>query len=163
MTAAFDALLLNEHANMFKYAQHLTRRRDRAEELMQDTYVRALSCQHLFQIGTDFSGWLAVVMRHLFIDQIKKNKRSHVVVDSDLADTVLAYTVDDPSRIVEARDAIRHLDDLPADTRNLLLMSVEGIPLEVMAQNQGVAVGTIKSRIHRGRSAFHRVLGDVPA
>ena len=164
MTDAFDALLLNEQANMFKYARHLTRRKDRAEELVQDTYVRALNCQHLFQMGTDFSGWLAVVMRHLFLDQIKKSKRSYVVIDSALADTVLAYAVDDPCRIVEARDAIRHLDDLPAATRTLLLMSSEGIPLEDMAKSQGVPLGTVKSRINRGREMFHRILGDqVPA
>jgi len=158
MTAAFANLLVAERRSLIQFAMRLVRRKDDAEDLVQETICRALENEHRFAAGTNLRAWLFVILRNLFCSQGRKAGR--LIADSDGILTMHLPAKEDQAASLEAKDALSHLDDLVEDQREVLWASVNGVTLEDMAARHGVPIGTIKSRISRGRATLHRVLGD---
>lgn len=153
MTAAFNASLLSERSHLSQFAMYLAKGRD-AEDLVQDTLLKALENEGRFD-GANLRGWLFTILRNTFFSRGRKHGRTLSVADwlltqhtSDAIDAVAAF---------EARDALKHLDELPAGTRELLILAVD-TTIEDLAAKYGVPTGTIKSRLNRARAALHRVV-----
>jgi RNA polymerase sigma-70 factor (ECF subfamily) len=141
-----------------RYARALTRDSDVADDLVQDTLVRALRSQKLF-LGGDLRAWLYTILTNL-----NRNRRRSLARQPNM--TVLLDTESEPSGTeAEGRDIARALDTLQEDQRAaLLLVVLEGLSYRDVANIQGVPIGTVMSRLARARAQMRAVLdGQRPA
>jgi RNA polymerase sigma-70 factor (ECF subfamily) len=147
-----------------RYARALTRNPDRADDLLQDTLVRALDKQHLWQPGTNLRAWLFTLMHNQNINAIRRNEPLKSSVDID--DTAIALTaVSDTQAASKLAELDRALGKLPQNQRAvILLIGLEGMSYEEAAAVLKVAIGTIRSRLSRGREALRRLMdGETTA
>jgi RNA polymerase sigma-70 factor, ECF subfamily len=143
------------------YAMSLTRVRDGADDLVQDTVVKALAGRHSFQPGTNLAAWLFRIQRNEFISGIRR-KRPTVPVDTKISNK-LSYPAFQESGLV-MREFGSAFAKLAQTQREALLLAVlEGMPYEVIAEHTGVSVGTVKSRVSRGRDTLERLLLESEA
>lgn len=143
------------------YAISLTRDRDAADDLVQDTVIKALANRESFQPGTNLPAWLFRIQRNEFISGLRR-LRPTVPVDTQIAES-LSHQPHQESRLV-MREFMTAFGKLAPTQREAILLAVmEGQSYEVIAANTGVSVGTVKSRISRGRDVLERLLldGDV--
>jgi RNA polymerase sigma-70 factor (ECF subfamily) len=141
-----------------RYARALTRDSDIADDLVQDTLVRALRSEKLF-LGGDLRAWLYTILTNL-----NRNRRRSLARQPNM--TVLLDTESEPSGTeAESRDIARALDTLQDDQRAVLLLVVlEGLSYRDVANIQGVPIGTVMSRLARARAQMRAVLeGQRPA
>jgi RNA polymerase sigma-70 factor (ECF subfamily) len=141
------------------YALSLTRDRDAADDLVQDTVVKALQGRRSFQQGTNFPAWLFRIQRNEFISGLRR-QRPTVPVDTEISQ-MLSHPAHQESSLV-MREFVAAFAKLASTQREALLLAVlEGLPYEDIAQRTGVSVGTVKSRISRGRDMLELLLlGD---
>ncbi|MDP2331858.1 MAG: sigma-70 family RNA polymerase sigma factor [Reyranella sp.] len=141
------------------YALSLTRDRDRADDLVQETVVKSLAGRQSFRPGTNLAAWLFRIQRNEFISGLRR-QRPTVCLDEATANKLSHEPAQDSGLIMrEFTRAFRFLND---GQREALLLSVlEGWSYQQIAALSGVSVGTVKSRISRGRAALDRMLtGD---
>jgi len=138
-----------------RYARTLVHNIPDADDLVQDSLVRGLSRIHLFQPGTNLKSWLLSILHNIFVDQMRKAKRSREFAK---ALTLMEEgTVTRPNQFhrIELRETDKALSELPAGQRSTLLMiSCEGLNYAETAVATGVQIGTVRSRLSRGRSAL---------
>jgi RNA polymerase sigma-70 factor, ECF subfamily len=130
---------------------------DRADDLVQETLLRAWGNMSSFQPGTNMSAWLFTILRNLFRSEYRKRRREVEDVDGSYAETLTSLPEQNGRlEIVEFRDA---LTLLPSEQReSLILVGASGFSYEEAAQICGCAVGTIKSRVNRARSRLAEIL-----
>jgi len=141
------------------YALSLTHNRDCAENLVQQASLNALVGRESFRPGTNFGAWIFRIQRNEFITQLRREQRLAKTVD---ADTVLATPPAQENRLIlcDFMTAFRRLSR--GSRQALLLAKVAGYSYEEIAHHAGIAEGTVKSRIGRGREALERLLaGDA--
>ena len=139
------------------FAMSLTRNRDHAEDLVQDTIVRALTAAHQFQADSNLKAWMFTILRNLHCDQYRKKQ---VPVQS-LDDTPGYEPSIQPCQEVrlELGDLQSGLQRLSEKSRNaLLLVSADGLTYQEAAELCNCAEGTIKSRVSRARRELQRIL-----
>jgi RNA polymerase sigma-70 factor (ECF subfamily) len=147
-----------------QYAYALTHDRERRDDLVQACLLRALEKQSLWQPGTDLRAWLFTLMHHHFISEVRRSVRSPVVSVPFLAEWQHAAAPTSPDGRLTLRDFARALDRLPFDQRAaLLLVGLEGLTYEEVADILRVPVGTVKSRLWRARSTIRRALEGADA
>ncbi len=151
---------LAEHiAALRRYARALLGDRIEADDLVQDCLARALSRAHLWRAGTDLRAWLFTILHNLHINNLR-SRRAHVAANEDLnygrSARAMAAPPDQDARL-ELRDLERALDRIPDEQRQvLLLVGMEGMSYDEAARVVGVPIGTIMSRVARGRDALRR-------
>ena len=140
------------------YALALTHDRDRADDLVQQTAVKALVGRKSFRPGTNFGGWLFRIQRNEFISGLCRLRPT--VCFDDISTNTLSHPPHQESGLVmrEFMGAFRHL--APGTRQALLLAAVEGHSYKQIATPAGISVGTVKSRISRGRVALQQMLAD---
>jgi RNA polymerase sigma-70 factor (ECF subfamily) len=155
----FNASLKDTLPRLRVYALSLTHDRDRAENLVQQASLNALVGRESFRPGTNFGAWIFRIQRNEFITQLRREQRTVATVD---AETVLATPPAQENRLV-IREFMAAFRQLSRGSRQaLLLAKVMGHSYEEIASQTGVAEGTVKSRIWRGRDALERLLaGDA--
>ena len=123
---------------------------DRADDLVQDTLVRALANVHRFEPGTNLNAWLFTILRNLFHSEYRKRRRE--VEDADGSYAATLRTAPDQHAHLDFEDLRAALAKLPQDQREaLLLVGAQGFAYDDAAAICGCAVGTIKSRVNRAR------------
>jgi RNA polymerase sigma-70 factor, ECF subfamily len=134
-----------------RYALKLTRDRAAADELLQECLVRALAAQHRWQEGTNLRAWLFTIMHNFHVTGIRRSVRDGALVALEDVETKLAQAaVQDHG--LEMRDVSRAMRTLTKDQRDAVcLITIEGWSYERVASYSGVPVGTIRSRLSRGR------------
>jgi RNA polymerase sigma-70 factor, ECF subfamily len=142
-----------------RYARALTRDTDTADDLVQDTLVRALRSQHLFH-GGDVRKWLYTILTNLNRNRLRSLARRPQALPLDEFDAAAATGPESG-----ARDIGRALDALTDDQRSaLLLVVLEGLSYREVADVQGVPIGTVMSRLARARAHVKSFLdGERPA
>jgi RNA polymerase sigma-70 factor (ECF subfamily) len=158
----FSNLVEAEIPRLRRYARSLTRNEHTADDLVQDCLVRGLSKQHLWVEGTDLRAWLFTIMHNQYVNSVRRAVRQGSEVE--VSDTEPSLTrVANQSHRLELRDLDRALALLPEEQRSvILLVGLEGMAYEAVAQVVGVPVGTVRSRLSRGREALRRLMGMVP-
>ena len=152
-------LVEQEIPRLRRYARALTHATDRADDLVQDTLVRALSKLHLWQPGTDLRAWLFTIMHHQFVNSVRREARERTTVDIDHVSSTLTATTD-PTGRRQLIELDRALALLPNEQREvILLVGLEGLPYESIAQILGVPLGTVRSRLSRGRERLRELMG----
>jgi RNA polymerase sigma-70 factor (ECF subfamily) len=141
------------------YAMSLTRDRDRADDLVQDTVVKALVNRESFQPGTSLPGWLFTIQRNEFITGLRRARhRDHADID-DIAESAFSAPGNQDAR-ADLRDAMRAFFRLPERQRDALrLVGIEGERYEDAAAMLGVPLGTVKAAVSRGRAAMAAEVG----
>jgi RNA polymerase sigma-70 factor (ECF subfamily) len=135
--------------------------RTRADDLVQDTLVRAWGAIDRFERGTNLNAWLFTILRNLYYSEHRKRQREVADPEGSYAAT-LAIAPDQPSRL-DYEDMRAALARIPADQREaLLLVAAEGLSYEDVAQITGVAIGTVKSRVNRARVRLAALLDHTP-
>lgn len=130
---------------------------DRADDLVQDTLVRALSHIDSFEKGTNLNAWLFTILRNLFHSEYRKRRRE--VEDADGVYSAKLATQPDQHSRLDFSDFREALAQLPPDQREaLLLVGASGFSYEEAADICGCAVGTIKSRVNRARVRLSALL-----
>jgi len=174
--AAFETVAREHAPRLFRLAVRLTGRREDAEDLVQETLVRALPKLRGFEGRARLSTYLIRALSNLWKNRLRSRKRSRIVewfrnagVDDDERESVLDPPDRAPSpldrleaadRAAEVRQAVEQLD--PVLRLTLLLREVEEMSYEEIAETTGVPVGTVRSRLARARDDLRRRLGDEP-
>lgn len=156
MTGDFHADLKSLLPRLRVYALSLTRDRDRADDLVQETVVKALSGQHSYRPGTNFGAWLFRIQRNEFISGLRR-ARPTVCLD-DVISNALSHPPHQESGLI-MREFLGAFHRLAHGQREALLLAVlEGYPYARIAEHCGVSIGTIKSRISRARMSLEASL-----
>jgi RNA polymerase sigma-70 factor, ECF subfamily len=145
-----------------RYARALTRDVVAADDLVQDCLARALGKLHLWQEGTDLRAWLFTILHNQYVNQVRRAVREGVVVGLSETEPMLTRAPHQGKRL-ELRDLERAIARLPEEQRSvILLVGLEGMRYEEVAEILDVPVGTVRSRLSRGREALRRLMGIVP-
>jgi RNA polymerase sigma-70 factor (ECF subfamily) len=130
---------------------------DRADDLVQETLLRALANIESFQPGTNMSAWLFTILRNLFRSEYRKRRREVEDADGSYAETLKSQP--EQTSKVEFNEFRAALSKLPDDQREaLILVGASGFSYEEAAEICGCAVGTIKSRVNRARTRLSQLL-----
>ncbi|MBM3220285.1 MAG: sigma-70 family RNA polymerase sigma factor [Candidatus Rokubacteria bacterium] len=143
---------------LYNFALYLTRSTAEADDLVQETYLRAFRFSHRFQPGTHLRAWLFQILRNTFFTFYRIRDREAAVAEDGVPDWDVPMFHDAPDEDGVATethtDLERAMRRLPEDFRTVLLLAeVEGLPLEEVARVMSCPVGTVKSRIFRGEEA----------
>ena len=134
----------------------------RADDLVQETFVKAWANQGKFRPGTNFTAWLFTILRNQFYSDLRKTRREIEDVDGTHAGQMT--TPSDQEDASTLKVVWERLGNLPAAQRQaLLLVGAEGHTYEEAATKLGCQVGTVKSRVSRARSSLLDTLGSVVA
>ncbi len=153
---------------LYRGALRLTRNPDQAEDLVQDTYLRALRYQHSYQTGTNMKAWLFAIMRNLFWDRFKGGRPEDLSLDEDgdfpLYERLKDDTAKPESDVLDklaAKEVVAAVEKLPPLHREVvLLVDVEGFAYKDAAEVLGIPIGTVMSRLHRARQQLQKHLYD---
>jgi RNA polymerase sigma-70 factor (ECF subfamily) len=130
---------------------------DRADDLVQETLLRAWANLNSFEPGTNMSAWLFTILRNLFRSEYRKRRRE--VADSEGTYAETLKTQPEQTSRVEFEEFRTALAKLPADQREaLILVGASGFSYEEAAGICGCAVGTIKSRVNRARTRLAELM-----
>ncbi|HEX7908728.1 MAG TPA: sigma-70 family RNA polymerase sigma factor [Paraburkholderia sp.] len=156
---------LIEHVpRLRRYARALIHNNDLADDLVQDTLERALSRTEMFKAGTDLRAWLFTIMHNVFANQARKSsaRAVHVSVDDEnFVETEFAVTADQ-TRCLEIRDLDYALQRLPAEQREVvLLVGLEEMSYADVALALDVPIGTVMSRLARGRERLRSLMAGT--
>jgi len=157
----FTSAALSHIDSLYGTALRLTRRAADAEDLVQDTYLKAFRSAHQFEPGTNLKAWLFTILHNTFRNVRRHDGRSPVDVDSDAVERAPNAGPADqsPEQILSRRtldaDLQAALDDLPEAFRQAVwLRDVEELTYAEMAKVLDIPMGTVMSRISRGRRAL---------
>ena len=158
---------------LFSTALRMTRNRSDAEDLVQETYIKGWRSFHTFQDGTNLRAWLFRIMTNTFINKYNAKKRKGTEVELDDVEELFLYkrlgSIDQSQLGSSAEDQMLELftDDevknaleaLPEDFRMPVLLSdVDGFSYKEIAEMLEIPIGTVMSRLHRGRKAMQKML-----
>lgn len=161
---AFKAELSRVIPHLRAFGRSLSGNRDLADDLVQETLLKAWAARIRFQAGTNMRAWTFIILRNLFLSQMRR-ARFKGEWDDLTASRVLAAPAGQEHH-VELGDMQRALMHLPQPQREaLILVGAGGFAYEEAAEICGCAVGTIKSRVARGRVALETLLteGKLPS
>ena len=150
---------------LYNFAMYLTRNPPDADDLVQETYLRAFRFSHRFEPGTHLRAWLFQIMRNTFLTFYRLREREAAIAEDGVPDwnvPMFHDAPDDDGRAMETHtDLERAMRRLPEEFRTVLLLAeVEGLPLEEVAQVMACPVGTVKSRIFRAKERLRGLLRD---
>jgi len=145
-----------------RYARALTREVTAADDLVQDCLTRALSKVHLWQKGTDLRAWLFTILHNQYVNNVRRAVREGSAVGLSDNEPSLT-TLPNQAKRLELRDLQRAIAKLPEEQRAvILLVGLEGMRYEEVAKVLDVPVGTIRSRLSRGREMLRQLMGITP-
>ncbi|HLT23653.1 MAG TPA: sigma-70 family RNA polymerase sigma factor [Ignavibacteria bacterium] len=158
------------HMNLLhNYAYRMTGNQLDADDLVQETYLRAFRFFHKFEKGTNCKAWLFRIMKNLFINKYRKNQKEPGKVDYDdvenFFDTIKSDRVESTdlqeklfSNLLDD-DMVNALNSLPDDFKTVVILcDIEGLSYEEIAEFVQCPIGTVRSRLHRGRKLLQQKL-----
>jgi RNA polymerase sigma-70 factor (ECF subfamily) len=164
----FGELAMPLFDSLYNFARWIARDSDDAEDLVQETYLKALRSFASFQPGTNFRAWIFQILRNTFLSsRTKFERRMTEALDSDEGEPELAVDTETPETILINRSDSqllqRAIDDLPVHYREtLLLCEVEEMSYQEIAEILSIPIGTVMSRLARARKAVRESLGRTP-
>ena len=158
---------------LFSTALRMTRNRSDAEDLVQETYIKGWRSFHTFEKGTNLRAWLFRIMTNTYINKYNAQKRKGTEVELDDIEELFLYkrlgSIDQSQLSSSAEDQMLNLftddevknalESLPEDFRvPVLLSDVDGFAYKEIAEMLEIPIGTVMSRLHRGRKAMQKML-----
>ena len=156
-TATFREALLAEIPNMRAFALSLTGKADRADDLVQETLMKAWAAHQSFVENSNMRAWLFTILRNVYFTELRRKRRE--VEDAEGQHASSIAVAGEQSAHLDMSDFQIALARLPPDQREVLtLVGASGFSYEEAAEICGVAVGTIKSRLNRARARLASIL-----
>ena len=170
---AFTADAMQYAPQLFSTALRMTRNRSDAEDLVQETYIKGWRSFHTFQEGTNLRAWLFRIMTNTYINKYNAQKRKGTEVELDDIEELFLYkrlgSIDQSQLSSSAEDQMlelftddevkKALESLPEDFRiPVLLSDVDGFSYKEISEMLEIPMGTVMSRLHRGRKAMQKML-----
>jgi RNA polymerase sigma-70 factor, ECF subfamily len=161
---AFEELAVPLFDRLYNFAHWLTRNREEAEDLVQETYAKALKGFSSFRLGTDFRAWMFRILRNTFLTSRTGLRATMTLsLDSEEEKPALAAENDTPETILIERSNRQQvqsaIDDLPAHFREILLLcEVEEMSYQEIAETLSIPIGTVMSRLSRARKTLRDAL-----
>ena len=163
-TATFQTRLMDLQANLLNFAYMLTSNRDDAYDLLQDTTLKALDNSDKYVENTNFKGWVFTIMRNIFINNYRRVARSATVIDrtEDLYHLNLSQDsgIDSPEGSFAAQEITAAINEFPEKYRVPFSMHVAGYKYNEIADEMGLPLGTVKSRIFFARQQLQERFSD---
>jgi RNA polymerase sigma-70 factor (ECF subfamily) len=162
--AGFEELAMPLFDSLYNFARWLVHNSNDAEDLVQETYLKALRSFGSFQPGTNFRAWIFQILRNTFLTSCSKlERRMTVAMDSEEGGPELAVDTETPETILMNRSnsqlVQRAIDDLPVHYREtLLLCEVEEMSYQEIAEILSIPIGTVMSRLARARKAVREIV-----
>jgi RNA polymerase sigma factor (sigma-70 family) len=162
-----DAMFLKEFMplidSLYNFAFRLTLDEDDANDLVQDTYLKAYRFIESYEIGTNAKAWLYRILKNTFINEFRRKSKEPAKVDYQEVETFynsddVEYEMTTDLRVESVQDLIgdevaNALNALPVDFRTaIILCDIEGFTYEEMAKILDIPIGTVRSRLHRARN-----------
>lgn len=159
----FDREFMPHVDSMYNFAFRLTNDEDDANDLMQDTYLKAFRFINSFEEGTNAKAWLFRILKNSFINDYRRRSKEPSKVDYQDVETT--YNSDEDAEVAHTTDLRAEsvqdmigdeiamaLNSLPVDFRTVIILcDVEGFTYEEMAKILDIPIGTVRSRLHRAR------------
>lgn len=163
---SFEQEALPQLDTLFRTANHLTQDTTQAEDLVQETMLKAYRAWHQFSHGTNVRAWLLTILRHTFFDQYHKSVRAGETVDFSAVEEFTVFEgmqhADPERRFYDQLlddEILKAIDTLPESFREVLVLSdIEGLTYSDIANVLGVPLGTVKSRLSRARQILQVIL-----
>ncbi len=157
-----DVAAIEYMDNLYRYAMVLTRNRSEAEDLVQETYVRAIRAMGSLRADSNIKSWLYTILRNIWLNQLRKHYSAPEMVGVDL-DDVIVETSKDPHQVyVDTlyREQLRAaIHQLPVDFREIIVLrEYEELSYQEIAGLLGCPVGTVMSRLARARIKLRALL-----
>ncbi|MFQ5684314.1 MAG: sigma-70 family RNA polymerase sigma factor [Candidatus Binatia bacterium] len=173
LKAEFEKVALPHLSHLYTAAFYLSRNESEAEDLVQEVYLRAFRFFHKFTPGTNCKAWLLTILRNLFINRYREKKREPDMVDLEKIDQAYESLMaqhensekNNPENLFFFRlmdhEVQEALKELPEEYRTtVILVDVEELSYEEAAEVMECAVGTVRSRLSRGRKMLQVSLRD---
>jgi RNA polymerase sigma factor (sigma-70 family) len=156
MTAIeFNHRLTSLQDNLHYFAMTLTSNSEEAKDLVQDTYVKALTNRDKFEDNTNLKAWTFTIMKNTFINNYRRNLRTNAIIDTteDLYFLNLPKEsgIPSPESQISLKDIQKRVDMLDADQKIPFEMHTQGYKYKEIADKLQISIGTVKSRIFFGR------------
>ncbi|MBI4548408.1 MAG: sigma-70 family RNA polymerase sigma factor [Ignavibacteriae bacterium] len=156
---------------LYNYALRMTANPDDASDLIQETYLKAYRFWDKYEKGTNIRAWLFRIMKNSYINRYRKESKEPETLDYDDIQNfynTIRYEATDPNDLQEKifgglleDDIARAIESLPEDFRTVVILSdIEGLSYEEIAEFVDCPVGTVRSRLHRGRKMLRAKLFD---
>lgn len=167
---SFEREALPHMDALYRTALRMTKNENDAEDLVQETFAKAYRFWDKFEKGTNARAWLFKIMTNIFINEYRSKSRAPVSVNVDDIDDNFLYgqlaatgPSDDPEKQFFAKifddDVKKAIEDLPDDFRMVVILSfLEGFSYQEIAEICDLQLGTVKSRLHRGRKLLQKKL-----
>lgn len=167
--AQFESTMLPYMDVLYSYAYYLCGEREQANDLLQETYLKAFRFFQKFEQGTNAKAWLYRIMRNTYINEYRRVKRIPELVEYD--EHISSYHMlpgvhgNDLRDVIDARmfddDVANAISSLPEKFKSVVVLrDVEDLPYEEIAEALEIPVGTVRSRLHRARTIlFERLKG----
>jgi RNA polymerase sigma factor (sigma-70 family) len=158
-----DNFKIYDHkASLTTFAINFTRNEEDANDLVQDTMYRAMTYRNLYREGTNLQGWLYTIMRNVFINNYRKSTRRSSLIDT--CDDLNSLQLSGSASFNKAEDKFLN-DDLNKALKNLpstfyvpFIKYFEGFKYHEIAEELGIPIGTVKTRIHYARQVLKKDL-----
>ena len=172
LAARFTAEAMQYTNQLYSAALRYTKNPHDAQDLVQDTYAKAFTSFHQFELGTNLKAWLYRILTTTFINNYRKEQRRPQVSDSEVEDWQLhaaASHTSDQGKSAEDEvlenlpdgDVKRALEEIPEEFRMVVYYAdVEGYSYKEIAEILEIPAGTVMSRLHRGRKLLRNLLAD---
>lgn len=160
----FKKRLVGLQGNLLNFAYQLTSNREQAQDLLQDTTLKALDNEEKYVDNVNFKGWVFTIMRNIFINNYRQNVRKATVVDQTEDLYHLNISQDSGLSSPEGSYAVKEIsvamNAFPEEYRVPFSMFVAGYKYNEIADQLGLALGTVKSRIFFTRKRLREILHD---
>jgi RNA polymerase sigma factor (sigma-70 family) len=155
-----NAALLAEIPRLRRYARAMLGNRAAADDLVQDTLERAWARCALWRAGSDLRAWLFSIMHNLRVDQLRRPNLPTHSIDEDDFEVPTRATQNDRLEVRDLESALRQLPDEQREV--LLLVALEELSYAEVADTLGIPLGTVMSRLARGRERLRLLMEDRP-
>ncbi|QQS44865.1 MAG: sigma-70 family RNA polymerase sigma factor [Acidobacteriota bacterium] len=154
---AFETEAMGYADQLFRVALRLSRDRARAEDLVQETYLQAWRSFHRFELGTNLRAWLYRILFNVYYSSRRQERLNIVPVEETISETI-AWDPQTPQNI-EDEDVLAALERVPREYQiPVVLADVEDLSYREIADAMGIPIGTVMSRLHRGRKILRMEL-----
>lgn len=161
-STTFKQRILNLQSNLLNFAFQLTNNREAANDLLQDTTLKALTNEEKFVDNSNFKGWIFTIMRNIFINNYRQQVRQATVVDrtEDLYHLNVSQEsgLDTPEGTYAVKEIMEVLNNMSEDFRKPFNMHVAGYKYSEIAEELNLPLGTVKSRIFFARKQLRQAL-----
>ncbi len=167
----FESQVLSYLDSLYSVAQHLSKDQNSAEDLVQDTVLKAIQAKEQFEVGTNMKAWLIKILTNTFINRYRRSGRERELLDTSSGRThpESFFTPSDLNLLIDPereamnsnlrKELVHALEKIPEDYRVAVILSdVEDLSYKEIADVQGCQMGTVMSRLHRGRKMLKEIL-----